>query len=74
MKLSAAWELWPLALRAAGLLGEHTLAPSSLQPTDLEGWVLVKRGNGGIAYQHAVSYHFSKLIQRTGEGEAYYER
>ena len=44
-QLRAAWERWLLALRATGLLGEHTLAPSSLQPTDVDGWVLVKRRN-----------------------------
>ncbi len=67
-------ELWPLALRAAGLLGEHTLAPGSLQLTDLEGWVLVNRRNVGIAYQHTVSCRFSKLIERIGEREADYKR
>ncbi len=66
----AALELWLLALRAAGLLGKHTLAPGSLPPTDWEGWVLVNHRNVNIAYQHTVSYHFSKLIERIGEREA----
>jgi hypothetical protein len=52
----------------------NTLAPGSLQLTDLEGWVLVNRRNVGIAYQHTVSCRFSKLIERIGEREADYKR
>jgi len=49
-EVGAALELWPLALRAAGLFGKHTLAPGSLQPTDLESGILVTRRNAGIHY------------------------
>ena len=45
-------ELRPVALRAAGFLGIHPLAPRGLEGIELQGKVLVVRGHTSITDGH----------------------